>query len=144
MVSFKNILESFLFESRSKDKLTQKLIKLGVNEYNAEALAESAGALTIFLAFKILEKYEAEYYENSNRAREIIKKQKLDVPNRMALVNGSNSFTRERNKVRSIIDWYRVALNGNIKPYENLSFDELYDESEKWHESLGVGESKID
>lgn len=144
MVNFKNILESFLFESRSKDKLTQKLIKLGVNEYNAEALAESAGALTIFLAFKILEKYEAEYYENSNRAREIIKKQKLDVPNRMALVNGSNSFTRERNKVRSIIDWYRVALNGNIKPYENLSFDELYEESEKWHESLGVGESKID
>jgi hypothetical protein len=143
-MKFKGILHSLLLESRNTEKLIEKLQKLGVYEYNAKALAEVAGALTMFLAMKILEKYEAEYYDNAERAREIIKRNKIDIQNRMSLVNGSNSFVKERDKVRGIMDWVRVELDGNIRPFESLTFDQLYKESERWHESLGVGESKID
>lgn len=133
-MKFKNILESILLESKMSEKVIQKLKNLGVNDYNAEALGNIAGSIYRLLAFRILEKYEQEAgYEISK-----------DVKERFALVNGSNAFVRERNKVRSIVDWYRVGLGGVIKPYEGLSFDQLYEESEKWHESLGVGESKID
>lgn len=140
-MKFRNIVEDLLTEASKKDVLINKL---GVNEYNANALAEVAGPLAIFFAYKILEKYEAEYYDTADRAKEIIKRNQISIQNRMALVNGSNSFVRERDKLRSIMDWVRVALGGNIKAYENLSFMEMFDESERWHESLGVGDSKID
>ena len=91
-----------------------------------------------------LEMYEEEYYDTADRAKEIINRNQISIQNRMALVNGSNSFTRERDKMRGIMDWVRVALAGNVKSYQELSFKELYDESERWHESLGVGESKFD
>lgn len=130
-MKFRNLLENILTEASKKDTLIKKM---GVNEYNAEALSNTAGPLAVFFAYKILEKYEQE------AQREISK----DIKERMGLINGSNAFVRERDKLRGIMDWVRVALNGNIKPYQELSFIELYDESERWHESLGVGDSKID
>lgn len=140
-MKFRSIVGDLLTEASKKDVLINKL---GVNEYNANALAEVAGPLAIFFAYKILEKYEAEYYDTADRAKEIIKRNQISIQNRMALVNGSNSFVRERDKLRGIMDWARVALGGNIKAYETLSFMEMYEESERWHESLGVGDSKID
>lgn len=138
---FKNLLGDLLLEASKKDVLIKKL---GVNEYNAEALSEIAGPLSVFFAYKILEKYEVDYYDNltPERKKEVLSQK--SAPDRFALVNGSNSFVNQRNKMRGIMDWVRVGLNGNINPYKNLTFDELYDESERWHESLGVGESKID
>jgi hypothetical protein len=130
-MKFKNIVENLLTEASKTDVLINKL---GVNEYNAEALVKVVGPLAIFFAYKILEKYEKDAgYEVSKNIKE-----------RMGLVNGSNSFIRERDKLRSIMDWVRVALNGNIKAYQDLSFEEIYAESERWHESLGIGDSKID
>lgn len=140
-MNFKEIVETLLTEASKKDILINKL---GVNDYNANALADVAGPLSIFFAYKILEKYEAEYYDTAERAREIIKRNDISIQNRMGLVNGSNSFVNQRSKLRGIMDWVRVALAGNIKPYEQLTFDELYSESERWHESLNVGDSKID
>ena len=130
-MKFKNLISSLLVEASKKDILINKL---GVNEYNANALSEVAGPLSVFFAYKILEKYE------KNAGRDISK----DIKERMGLVNGSNSFIRERDKLRGIMDWVRVGLAGNVKPYQELTFDELYDESEIWHESLGIGDSKID
>ena len=91
-----------------------------------------------------LEMYEEEYYKTAKFAKEVIERDRITIQQRMGLVNGSNSFTRERDKTRGIMDWVRVALAGNVKSYQELSFKELYDESERWHESLGVGESKFD
>jgi hypothetical protein len=139
-MKFKNILETILVEESKKDILINKL---GVNEYNAEALSKIVGPLSVFFAYKILEKYEEEYYGGYTKmSKEDVAK--ITTPNRFALVNGSNSFIRERDKLRGIMDWVRVGLAGNIKPYQRLPFDELYNESERWHESLGVGDSKID
>ena len=142
-MKFKSLLENILTEASKRDVL---IGKLGVKEVEADVLSKVAGPLSVFFAYKILEKYEKEYvgYRNisDDRRTEIISKQ--TAPERFALVNGSNSFSRERNKMRGIMDWVRVALGGNVKAYQQLSFDELYDESERWHESLGVGESKFD
>jgi hypothetical protein len=140
-MKFKSLLENILTEASKKDILINKL---KVKDDQAEALSRIAGPLSIFFAYKILEMYEEEYYDTADRAKEIINRDKISIQQRMGLVNGSNSFTRERDKMRGIMDWVRVALAGNIKPYQELSFKELYDESERWHESLGIGESKFD
>jgi hypothetical protein len=140
-MKFKSLLENILTEASKKDILINKL---GVKDDQAEALSRIAGPLSIFFAYKILEMYEEEYYDTADRAKEVINRDKISIQQRMGLVNGSNSFTRERDKMRGIMDWVRVALAGNVKSYQELSFKELYDESERWHESLGVGESKFD
>jgi len=140
-MKFKNILESILTEASKKDILIKKL---GIKESEANILSNITGPLAVFFAYKILEKYEADYYESTEKAKETIKKGNLSIEHRMGLVNGSNSVSRERDKLRGIMDWVRVALAGNINAYKELSFDDLYDESERWHESLGVGDSKID
>ena len=49
-MKFKNIVENLLIEASKTDTLVKKL---GVNEYNAEALAKIAGPLSIFFAYKI-------------------------------------------------------------------------------------------
>lgn len=137
-MNFKEIVETLLTEASKKDILINKL---GVNEYNAEALGKIAGPLTIMLANKILEKYERVYYRESDYPRVI---KTMDIKNRMALVNGSNSFVKERDQVVSIMDWFTVGLNGDIVPFKNLTFDELYQSSVAWHENLQIGEAKID
>jgi hypothetical protein len=113
-MKFKNIVQNLLTEASKKDMLINKL---GVNEYNAEALVKIVGPLAIFFAYKILEKYE------KNAGYEVSK----DVKVRMGLVNGSNAFVRERDRLRGIMDWVRVGLAGNVKSYQQLTFDELYD-----------------
>jgi hypothetical protein len=140
-MKFKNLISTLLVEASKKDILTNKL---GVKEVEAEALSKVAGPLSVFFAYKILEKYEEEYYSDISNERKVEITSKMTAPARFALVNGSNSFTRERDKLRGIMDWVRVALAGNIKSYQELTFKQLYDESERWHESLGAGESKFD
>lgn len=140
-MKFKSLLENILTEASKRDIL---ISKLGVKDDQADALSKVAGPLSLFFAYKILEKYEVEYYRDLTPERKKVVISQKSAPERFALVNGSNSFTRERNKMRGIMDWVRVALGGNVKTYQQLSFDELYDESERWHESLGVGESKFD
>ncbi len=134
-MKFRNLLENILTEASKKDVLINKL---GIKEDQANILSTITGPLSVFFAYKILEMYEVGYYDN----KDVISKK--SAPERFGLINGSNSFSRERDKLRSIMDWVRVALNGNIKAYQDLSFSEIYFESERWHESLGIGESKID
>jgi hypothetical protein len=140
-MKFKNLINTLLVEASKKDILTNKL---GVKDVEAEALSKVAGPLSVFFAYKILEKYEEAYYSDISNERKAEITSKMSAPARFALVNGSNSFSRERDKMRGIMDWVRVALAGNVKPYQELTFKQLYDESERWHESLGVGESKFD
>jgi hypothetical protein len=41
------------------------------------------------------------------------------------------------------MDWIRVGLDGNVKPFKNLQLDELAKKSKEWHDSLGLGEGDI-
>jgi hypothetical protein len=140
-MKFKDLIQSVLLEASKADTLINKL---GVNTHNAESLSKIVGPLSIFFAYKILEKYEAEYNNLEDRFGMSKEKTPKNVKERFQLINKENAFIHERNSLRNIMDWVRVGLNGNIKPYQKLTFDELYDESERWHESLGIGDSKID
>jgi hypothetical protein len=51
----------------------------------------------------------------------------------------SNNITR----IQSIMDWVRVGLNGNVTPYKDLSYTELYEKSKEWHDTLEVGQGQI-
>ena len=143
-MKFKKILTSILIESKTSEKAIQKLKNLGINDNNAKALGNIAGSIYRLLAFRILEKYEKEYADLESRYDMSKTDISNDLKKRFQLINNENAFISERNRVRSIVDWYRVGLGGVIKPYENFTFNELFDESERWHESLGIGESKID
>ena len=140
-MKFRNLIESILTEASKKDILVKKL---GIKEDQANILSTITGPLAVFFAYKILEKYEVDYYSDLTPERKKVVLAQKSAPERFGLFNGSNSASNQRDKLRSIMDWVRVALNGNINAYKELSFDDLYDESERWHESLGVGESKID
>lgn len=140
-MKFRNLIENILTEASKKDILIKKL---GIKESEANILSSITGPLAVFFAYKILEKYEVDYYSDLAPERKKVVLAQKSAPERFALFNGSNSASNQRDKLRSIMDWVRVALNGNINTYKELSFDDLYDESERWHESLGVGDSKID
>lgn len=140
-MKFKALLETILTEASKKDVLIKKL---GIKENEANILSAITGPLAVFFAYKILEKYEVDYYFDLTPERKKVVLAQKSAPERFALFNGSNSASNQRDRLRSIMDWVRVALNGNVNTYKELSFDDLYDESERWHESLGVGDSKID
>jgi hypothetical protein len=140
-MKFRNLIGNILTEASKKDVLIKKL---GIKETEANVLSTITGPLAVFFAYKILEKYELEYYFDLTPKRMKVVVDQKSTQERFGLFNGSNSASNQRDKLRSIMDWVRVALNGNINAYKELSFDDLYDESERWHESLGVGESKID
>lgn len=140
-MKFKNLIGSLLIEASKKDVLINKL---GIKESEANILSSIVGPLSVFFAYKILEKYEVEYYSDLTPERKKVVLNQKSAPERFALVNGSNSVSRERDKLRGVMDWVRVGLAGNIKAYQELTFIELYEESERWHESLGIGDSKID
>ena len=41
------------------------------------------------------------------------------------------------------MDWVRTGLNGNVKPYQNFTYDQLVQAAKKWHDELGVGNGEI-
>jgi len=138
---FNNLVENVLLEANKKDILINKL---GFNERNANTLQELAGNLSVWIGKKIIDKYEKNFKKyNSYKHLDDSQIKKITL-RRINGVDGFEFILDIGNEVPSIMDWYRVALNGNIKPYENLSFDELYNKSVEWHNSLGVGKSKID
>jgi hypothetical protein len=65
----------------------------------------------------------------------------------MSLDYGYDELNRippeDRDQIQSIMDWYKVGLNGNIKPFEALTFSELYEKSYEWHKSLEIGDGAI-
>lgn len=105
-MKFKSLVENILIEASKRDIL---ISKLGVKEDQADVLSKVAGPLSVFFAYKILEMYEKEYYRDISADKQIEITSKKTAPERFALVNGSNSFTRERNKMRGIMDWIRFT-----------------------------------
>lgn len=127
------LVQNILLESK-KDILVNKL---GFAENVAQQLEQLCGNLAVWLGKKIqkhfIEKY-ANLYSSEHYDQNIIVKEKLKSPR---LLKDMDEL------IYSIMDWYRVGLNGNIRQYENLSFTELYLKSVDWHKSLEIGEGEI-
>jgi hypothetical protein len=127
---FKTLLEDLLVEASKKDVLIQKL---GLDESSADAIYNVAGPFSVFIANKIIDSFMT----------------RGDQPRtRDEVVNELNVMGTFRNplmirRIRSIVDWFRVGLNNNFKPYQNLDFGELGTKSEEWHDSLNVGDSDL-
>ena len=120
-----------LVEASKKDILIQKI---GLNERNAEFLSNLCGPLSVFIANKIIDNMMATNPGIKKLSREDVIEE----------LNSDYTLQTSRQTITSIMDWIRVGLNGNVKPYQNLSYKELHQQSKKWHDELEVGDSTID
>jgi len=120
-----------LIEASKKDILIQKI---GLNERNAEFLSNLCGPLSVFIANKIIDNMMATDPGIKKLSREDVIEE----------LNSDYTLQTSRQTITSIMDWIRVGLNGNVKPYQNLSYKELHQQSKKWHDELQVGDSTID
>jgi len=120
-----------LIEASKKDILIQKI---GLNERNAEFLSNLCGPLSVFMANKLIDYMTVTIPGTKKITRE-------DVIDEL---NSGYTLQSSRQTITSIMDWIRVGLNGNVKPYQNLSYKELHEQSKKWHDELQVGDSTID
>ena len=132
-MKFKSIIKLVLVEASKKDIL---MTKLGVNEKVANQLVQIFGPLAIIFGKKLID-HQQEIYKSWGEQY----KPNQDAINNLQVLLGSNDI---KSRITSIIDWIRIGLNGNFRPYQEFTFNELFNESERWHESLNIGDSKID
>ena len=132
-MKFNNLLFDLIVEASKKDILIQKL---GLSKRNAEFLTNLCGPLSVFIANKIIDRVYSQPDENGEPW-----KNKQDV---IDYLNEDGRMQTTPAMIVSIMDWIRVGLNGNVKPYQNLDFIELWNQSTKWHKELKVGDSTID
>jgi hypothetical protein len=126
-MKFNNLLYDLIVEASKKDILIQKI---GLNERNDEFLSNLCGPLSVFIANKIIDHIGIGL---TSSREEVINE-----------LNSDYTLQTNRQSIISIMDWIRVGLNGNVRPYQNLNYKELLDQSKKWHDELEVGDSTID
>jgi hypothetical protein len=113
--------------------------KLGLKESLAQVFDEVGKKLSVWLANKYL-KY---YYDlgKSYAEPDVTNKVILDYAKRM--LNQEHSPTTMRLTLTSIMDYIQVGLNGNKSSLDDLSIFDIFNKSKEWHDSLNVGDSKI-
>jgi hypothetical protein len=109
--------------------------KVGFDEENADLLDKLCGPLSVWMGNKIIDVYID--YLGTSMSPEDAKKKAISYINENALIH------RERGTILSIMDWIRVGLNGNVKPYKDLTLRELKSKSFQWHESLEIGQGDV-
>jgi hypothetical protein len=151
VMGIKTPKQNIIFEASKKDILVNKI---GFNEDNAETLANAAGPFAVWLGNKLIDVYADKYLEihlrdysqifPSPEQKEKIKSEIADPKKRkqraVDFLNRLGGVRGNLSNITSIMDWIRVGLNGNVKPYMNMSFEELYDLSREWHDSLEAGQ----
>jgi hypothetical protein len=130
------LLESIkqIISEASKKKILMD--KIGFDEDNADVLDRLCGPLSVWMGNKVIGIY-LRYLEGRDESPEELKTKAINYINDNALVH------RERGAISSIMDWIRVALNGNLGENKELTFRELLNKSQEWHESLEVGQGEI-
>jgi len=139
--------QNIIVEASKKDVLVNKL---GFSKDNAETLANAAGPFAVWLGNKLIDVYADKYLRDysqifaSPEQKKKIKSELADPKKRkqraVDFLNRLGGVRGNLSNITSIMDWIRVGLNGNVKPYMNMSFEELYDLSREWHDSLEAGQ----
>jgi hypothetical protein len=132
----KNFNVQIISEASKKDILVKKL---GFSEDKAVRLERLAGSLSVLLAKKIIEQHKS--------LLQIIAPPNIEVNDKTA-VNSLNTestlyFQRYTPVITEIMDWVRVGLDGNLGEFKNLNLKELSLQAKKWHDSLEMGQAKI-
>lgn len=109
--------------------------KVGFDEENADLLDKLCGPLSVWMGKKMME-----VQQNLSQSWGNPPKQGQELIDQM---NSNGIIRKYRPTIQSIMDWIRVGLNGNVKPYKDLTFKELRSKSFQWHESLEVGQGDI-
>jgi hypothetical protein len=131
-MNFKNLLSELLVEANKRDVL---ITKLGLSEKNADVISKICGPFSVFMANKIIDIVQK---QNTKDSRKYFTQQET-----VEYLNGGYTIQTSRTQLTTIMDWVRTGLNGNIKPYQNLAYDELVQAAKKWHDELGVGNGEI-
>ena len=134
--SIRNILrEGLIVEASKKDILINKL---GFDENSAEILDRLCGPLSVWMGNKIID-YYVSYYGRMTQELSPAELRKVTIQK----IADDRRVNNERQTITSIMDWVRVGLNGNLGPNKELTFQELFDASKKWHDELEVGSGDI-
>lgn len=133
MQSIMGIQDELLVEASKLKILTDKE---GLNQDQAELLDELCGSLSVWMLGKIKER-QKEVLQSWSDKKEYSDSEIIDKINNNGLIN------RLRQEITGIMDWVRVGLDGNVKPFKNLTLVQLNGKSKEWHDSLGLGEGDI-
>jgi hypothetical protein len=147
-MKFRNILENILVEASKKDILINKI---GINERLASEFTDICGPLSVVLFNKAL---QAAININTTRP-DVYKMSGLSYYDGETLKEKIINYFNDRRtglfdvfggreELVGLMDYIRVGLYGNFKGVENLNLNELLTKSKEWHDSLEIGESKID
>lgn len=124
----------FLTEASKVDILVDKI---GFTKGDAEILGQSCGGISVWVGKKIFDHIVKRHMATDG----VEKGDALSSARRF--ISAGNAISIFRNEINSIMDWFRVGLNGNIRQYENEPFSSLYQLSKEWHDSLGVGDGDV-
>ncbi len=147
-MKFRNLLETILIEESKKDVLVNKI---GLNEPIASAFVDICGPLSVILFNKAL---QASIDINTSRP-DVYKMSGLSYYDGKTLKEKIINYFNDRRsglfdvfggrqELIGLMDYIRVGLYGNFKSVQNLNLNELLTKSKEWHDSLEIGESKID
>lgn len=126
-------LDSELLTERSK--LDILIDKKGLSREYAEILDRLCGSLSVWMFGKIEEYMNNIYLEAGEK--EMTNEQIVTQINRTGFIS------QQRQNIQSIMDWVRVGLNGNIKPYKDTTYNVLLRLSKDWHDSLNISGGDI-
>jgi hypothetical protein len=111
-------------------KVETLINKLGFSEEAAKELYELTGPLAVWFGNLIIKDIK---YVSRNSGED-------EIRNVLSKGNVTNFY---RNRIIPVVDWIRVGLNGDVKPFMNLSLRELAEKSKEWHDSLEGGKGQI-
>jgi hypothetical protein len=111
--------------------------KEGLDEDQAKLLDELCGGLSVWMLGCVKKYLQDVQFKGYWEEGVDINKITIDE------INNKSVISRYRQSIVGIMDWIRVGLDGNVKPFKNLQLDELVKKSKEWHDSLGLGEGDI-
>ena len=132
MQSMMGIQDDLLLEASKLKILTDKE---GLDQDQAELLDELCGGLSVWMLSKI-----KDFQRETARIR---KMEDLSDKEMIKLINVNGLTSRIRPNIINVMDWVRVGLNSNVKPFKNLTLQELDKKAKEWHESLSIGQGDI-
>jgi hypothetical protein len=109
--------------------------KEGLDEDQAKLLDELCGSLSVWMLGKMKD-FQRETSRSWNR-------ENLSDKEMIKLINDNGLTSRLRPSIINVMDWIRVGLDGNVKPFKNLMLAQLNDKAKEWHDSLGIGDGDI-
>ena len=113
--------------------------KVGFSEPVAKVFDELCGSLAVWMANKLFKHYvqrTKNFNVEGNMTNEEIKEFSISEINKINIPTLTRTIT-------PMMDYIRVGLNGNKSSLENDTWGEIYEKQKQWHDTLNVGDGKL-